>query len=58
MTYDHQDAGGFIRLFGLPERVRALTRGDDHHRAEPSEPRMPQADEGERTQPVHEKARR
>ena len=26
MTYDHQDAEGFIRLFGLPERVRALTR--------------------------------
>jgi argininosuccinate synthase len=30
MTYDHKDAGGFIRLFGLPERVRAITRGDDH----------------------------
>jgi argininosuccinate synthase len=28
MAYDHQDAEGFIRLFGLPERVRALTR--DH----------------------------
>ena len=26
MTYDHADAGGFIRLFGLPERVRALCR--------------------------------
>ncbi len=26
MEYDHADAGGFIRLFGLPERVRALTR--------------------------------
>ena len=26
MAYDHNDAGGFIRLFGLPERVRALTR--------------------------------
>jgi len=26
MTYDHKDAAGFIRLFGLPERVRALTR--------------------------------
>jgi argininosuccinate synthase len=26
MAYDHQDAAGFIRLFGLPERVRALTR--------------------------------
>jgi argininosuccinate synthase len=26
MTYDHQDAAGFIRLFGLPERVRAMTR--------------------------------
>jgi argininosuccinate synthase len=34
MTYDHKDAGGFIRLFGLPERVRAITRGDDH----PKEP--------------------
>jgi argininosuccinate synthase len=29
MAYDHADAGGFIRLFGLPERVRALTRGDE-----------------------------
>jgi argininosuccinate synthase len=28
MTYDHSHAEGFIRLFGLPERVRALTR--DH----------------------------
>jgi argininosuccinate synthase len=28
MAYDHQDAEGFIRLFGLPERVRALTRSD------------------------------
>jgi argininosuccinate synthase len=28
MAYDHQDAEGFIRLFGLPERVRALTRQD------------------------------
>jgi len=26
MAYDHRDAAGFIRLFGLPERVRALTR--------------------------------
>jgi argininosuccinate synthase len=26
IAYDHQDAEGFIRLFGLPERVRALTR--------------------------------
>jgi argininosuccinate synthase len=26
MAYDHQHAEGFIRLFGLPERVRALTR--------------------------------
>ncbi len=25
MAYDHKDAEGFIRLFGLPERVRALT---------------------------------
>ncbi len=30
MAYDHKDAAGFIRLFGLPERVRALTRGADH----------------------------
>jgi argininosuccinate synthase len=29
MAYDHQDAEGFIRLFGLPERVRALTRTDE-----------------------------
>jgi argininosuccinate synthase len=29
MAYDHGDAEGFIRLYGLPERVRALTRGDD-----------------------------
>jgi argininosuccinate synthase len=28
MAYDHKDAEGFIRLFGLPERVRALTRDD------------------------------
>jgi argininosuccinate synthase len=27
MAYDHADAAGFIRLFGLPERVRALTHG-------------------------------
>jgi argininosuccinate synthase len=27
MAYDHADAGGFIRLFGLPERVRAISRG-------------------------------
>jgi argininosuccinate synthase len=26
MAYDHKDAAGFIRLFGLPERVRAMTR--------------------------------
>jgi argininosuccinate synthase len=26
MEYDHADAEGFIRLYGLPERVRALTR--------------------------------
>jgi argininosuccinate synthase len=26
MAYDHADAEGFIRLFGLPERVRALSR--------------------------------
>lgn len=24
MAYDHKDAAGFIRLFGLPERVRAI----------------------------------
>jgi argininosuccinate synthase len=29
MAYDHKDAEGFIRLFGLPERVRALTRTED-----------------------------
>ncbi len=27
MAYDHKDAEGFIKLFGLPERVRGLTRG-------------------------------
>lgn len=26
MAYDHQDAAGFIRLFGLPTRVQALAR--------------------------------
>jgi hypothetical protein len=26
MAYDHKHAEGFIRLFGLPERVRAMTR--------------------------------
>jgi len=26
MAYDHKDAAGFIRLYGLPERVRALCR--------------------------------
>ncbi len=26
MKYDHKDAEGFIRLFALPERVRAITR--------------------------------
>jgi len=26
MAYDHGDAGGFIRLYGLPERVRAITQ--------------------------------
>jgi argininosuccinate synthase len=29
MAYDHKDAEGFIRLFGLPERVRALTLEED-----------------------------
>ncbi len=28
MKYDHKDAEGFIRLFALPERVRAITRED------------------------------
>ncbi len=32
MAYDHADAGGFIRLFGLPERVRALSRGAERGR--------------------------
>jgi argininosuccinate synthase len=27
MAFDHKDASGFIRLFGLPERVRAISRG-------------------------------
>jgi argininosuccinate synthase len=35
MAYDHQDAEGFIRLFGLPERVRALTR-DRGEKPEPA----------------------
>jgi argininosuccinate synthase len=26
MKYDHKDALGFIRLFALPERVRAASR--------------------------------
>jgi argininosuccinate synthase len=34
MAYDHQDAEGFIRLFGLPERVRALTRTEPAEDAE------------------------
>jgi hypothetical protein len=34
MAYDHQDAEGFIRLFGLPERVRALTRTEPAEGAE------------------------
>jgi argininosuccinate synthase len=34
MAYDHQDAAGFIRLFGLPERVRALTRDASPVKAE------------------------
>jgi argininosuccinate synthase len=34
MAYDHQDAEGFIRLFGLPERVRALTRTERAEGAE------------------------
>jgi len=29
MAYDHKHAEGFIRLFGLPERVRALTLEED-----------------------------
>ncbi|MEE8218650.1 MAG: argininosuccinate synthase [Vicinamibacteria bacterium] len=35
MAYDHADAGGFIRLYGLPERVRAMTR--DEQPASPSD---------------------
>ena len=27
MEYDHKLAEGFIKLFGLPERVRSLTVG-------------------------------
>ena len=38
MAYDHQDAEGFIRLFGLPERVRALTR----HAASKAAPSAPE----------------
>jgi argininosuccinate synthase len=30
MAYDHKDAEGFIKLFGLPERVRALSRTRSH----------------------------
>jgi len=37
MTYDHADAAGFIRLFGLPERVRALTLGNDNVAAKPDD---------------------
>jgi argininosuccinate synthase len=37
MAYDHQDAEGFIRLFGLPERIRALTRTDEGAGGETSE---------------------
>jgi argininosuccinate synthase len=37
MAYDHQDAEGFIRLFGLPERVRALTRTDGPESTEASQ---------------------
>jgi argininosuccinate synthase len=32
MAYDHKDAEGFIKLFGLPERVRGLTRGNEAER--------------------------
>jgi argininosuccinate synthase len=38
MAYDHQDAEGFIRLFGLPERVRALTRHGARDHAAPLAP--------------------
>jgi argininosuccinate synthase len=34
MAYDHKHAEGFIRLFGLPERVRALTRSENKKVAE------------------------
>jgi hypothetical protein len=37
MAYDHKDAAGFIRLFGLPERVRALTREPIANAAKPAE---------------------
>ncbi len=36
MAYDHADAGGFIRLYGLPERVRALTRERLGERLDPT----------------------
>jgi argininosuccinate synthase len=36
MAYDHADAGGFIRLYGLPERVRALTRERLGERPDPT----------------------
>jgi len=32
-TYDHADAGGFIKLFGLPARVQAEREGRDGARA-------------------------
>lgn len=37
MAYDHKDAEGFIKLFGLPERVRALTRDRLHEDAKAGE---------------------
>jgi argininosuccinate synthase len=53
MAYDHQDAEGFIRLFGLPERVRALTRTDgaegaDGKRKNPEKARKPAEKAGTR----------
>jgi argininosuccinate synthase len=43
MAYDHADAEGFIRLFGLPERVRALSR---ERLGEPADLTVPDAPSG------------
>ncbi|HEY7514328.1 MAG TPA: argininosuccinate synthase [Vicinamibacteria bacterium] len=53
MAYDHNDAAGFIRLFGLPERVRALTRDRitvDVRAVEVTEPLARKARRGDRTE--------